>query len=65
MTAVEALNWAAAVEMLIKLGVTSFAVITAAMRDAGVAEDDAAIAALQTKWDLLVADVARAAHPNP
>lgn len=51
--------WEQAAVSLTNLGVRSFHVIRAAMQDAGA--DDAAIATLESKWDALVADVARAA----
>lgn len=59
----QALQWEGVAEELVGLGVKSFSVIKAAMQDAGA--DDAAIAALQPKWDALVSDVARAAGDNP
>ena len=53
------LVWQGIATQLFGMGVKSFSVIKAAMKDAGA--DDAAIAALQPKWDALVADVRRAA----
>lgn len=53
------LVWQGIATQLVGMGVKTFAVIKAAMTDAGA--DDATIAALQPKWDALVNDVRRAA----
>ncbi len=57
------LLWEGLAEQAFQLGVRSFDAIKGLMSDAGVADDDAAIAALQTKWDALYADVERASQP--
>lgn len=57
------LQWQAFISQAISLGVKSWAVIHAAMQDAGA--DDATIAALMPKWDALVSDVRRAAGLPP
>ncbi len=57
------LAWESLATQAFQLGVQSFTAIKGLMTDAGVAADDAAIAQLEAKWDLLVADVARAAKP--
>jgi hypothetical protein len=54
------LQWEAVTQQLAALGVKSYQVIRAAMLDAGVAEDDAAIEELRPKWDVLVDDIKRA-----
>lgn len=61
-TADQILMWEGIATQLFSMGVRSFNVIKAAMADAGA--DDATIAGLQSKWDLLVNDVRRAAGPN-
>ena len=57
------LAWERVAVELVGLGVHSFATIRATMQDADA--DEATITALEAKWDALVADVARAAHPDP
>jgi len=61
MTVQQLLQWQAFISQAVALGVRSWAVIKAAMTDAGVADDDAQLAELAAKWDVLVADISRAA----
>jgi hypothetical protein len=56
------LLWEGLIGQAASLGVKSWTAIHGLLQDAGA--DDAAIAALQPKWDVLVADVARAAGPH-
>lgn len=59
-----ALLWEGFITQAAALGIKSWQTIHSALQDAGA--DDALIAALQPKWDALVADVARAAgEPSP
>lgn len=56
------LQWEGLITTAATLGVKSWTAIHGLLQDAGA--DDATIAALQPKWDVLVADVARAAGPQ-
>lgn len=53
------MQWESFIAFGVSLGVKSWGVIKNLLNDAGA--DDALIAALQPKWDALVADIARAA----
>lgn len=55
------MQWEAVIAQASLLGVKSWRVIKALLDDAGA--DDALIAALEPKWDALIADIARAAEP--
>lgn len=55
--------WFPFIEMAISLGVRSFTVIRAAAENAGL--DDAQIAILRQKWNVLYTDVRRAAGLPP
>jgi hypothetical protein len=61
MGAEQVLAWEGLITNAVGLGVKSWSVIHAAMIDAGVAADDAAISDLQAKFDALWTDVNRAA----
>jgi len=59
----DVLLWIDLAERLVQLGVRSWAVIRAAMEDAGV--DEATIQAMRPKWIALRDDVRRAAGLDP
>lgn len=59
MDANELLAWEGLIAGAVQLGVRSWSAIRGLLADAGA--DDATIAALEGKWDALVADVRRAA----
>jgi hypothetical protein len=56
--------WEGLIGQAVSLGVKSFSTVHAMLVDAGVPADDAAIEILRGKWDVLYADVARAAGPQ-
>ena len=57
------LQWQALITQAVGLGVKSWEAIHLLLQDAG--HDDATIATLKPKWDLLVDDVRRAAGNSP
>lgn len=54
--------WLPVIETLASLGVKSFGIVRAALKDANV--DDETIAALAPQWDALFMDVQRASRPS-
>ncbi len=65
MTPLEALQWSQVVMQLITIGATTFATIKQATSDAGWAEDDARLLALDAEYDRRIARAKAAAQGSP